>query len=91
MPVRKDWLYSVLFFILFAAVSIPGIDWGVPSFWHPDELIKNVDKMIRGVYQLDATYFNHPFLPIHVYQVDRRAGIQPGTFKIRFHPGSPSG
>ena len=67
MTRRIDWFIPILLFVIFTAITLPGIGWGVPSYWHPDELARNVDKMVQGTYQVDGTYFNHPFLPKHVY------------------------
>ena len=67
MSRQFDRIAPVLLALLFVAITLPGLSWGVPSYWHPDELARNVDKMIHGVYRIDATFFNHPFLPKHIY------------------------
>src|SRR5689334_24328042 len=58
----------LLLFILFLAFSIPGINWGVPALWNPDELIWRADKALAGEIQFDETEpdFNYPSLPKYV-------------------------
>ena len=70
---RTDLLISLALFLLFAAITLPGVWWGAPSFWHPDELAKNVYKMVEGEYRIDPTYFNYPFLPKNVMLLTGKA------------------
>src|SRR5689334_6368571 len=61
--------YIPLFlFCLFLAVSIPGVTWGAPALWNPDELIWRVDQALIGEMQFDETEpdFNYPSLPKYV-------------------------
>jgi hypothetical protein len=55
-------------FILFLVVSIPGVNWGVPALWNPDELVWRVDSALRGEIVFDETEpdFNYPSLPKYV-------------------------
>jgi 4-amino-4-deoxy-L-arabinose transferase-like glycosyltransferase len=57
-----------LLFLIFLAVSIPGVDWGVPALWNPDELIWRVDQALKGDLKFDETEpdFNYPSLPKYV-------------------------
>lgn len=64
---RKNLLPFLLAF-LFLVVSVPGINWGAPALWNPDELIWRVDKALIGELQFDETEpdFNYPSLPKYV-------------------------
>ena len=55
-------------FALFLAVTIPGITWGLPALWNPDELAWRVDSALRGEIIFDVTEpdFNYPSLPKYV-------------------------
>ncbi|CAG0956840.1 hypothetical protein ANAEL_00390 [Anaerolineales bacterium] len=55
-------------FLLFLAVTIPGITWGLPALWNPDELAWRVDSALRGELIFDKTEpdFNYPSLPKYV-------------------------
>jgi len=67
MPLKRQDLFLIIaLMIFFICITTPGIAWGTPDFWHPDELAKNVDKQLNGIYKVDEAYFNHPFLPSNV-------------------------
>lgn len=55
-------------FLLFLAVTIPGITWGLPALWNPDELVWRVSSALRGEIIFDVTEpdFNYPSLPKYV-------------------------
>lgn len=55
-------------FILFLGVTIPGVNWGVPALWNPDEIIWRVDSALHGELVFDETEpdFNYPSLPKYV-------------------------
>jgi 4-amino-4-deoxy-L-arabinose transferase-like glycosyltransferase len=55
-------------FLLFLAVAIPGITWGLPALWNPDELVWRVSSALRGELVFDETEpdFNYPSLPKYV-------------------------
>jgi len=57
-----------LIFILFLAASLPGISWGAPALWNPDELVWRVDSALRGELKFDVTEpdYNYPSLPKYV-------------------------
>jgi len=65
---RNEKLIPIFIFLLFLAASIPGVDWGVPALWNPDELIWRVDRALHGELQFDITEpdFNYPSLPKYV-------------------------
>jgi 4-amino-4-deoxy-L-arabinose transferase-like glycosyltransferase len=71
---RHEKLIPLLLFLLFLVVTIPGINWGVPALWNPDELVWRVDSALRGEIIFDETEpdFNYPSLPKYVmYGVGR--------------------
>src|SRR5258705_4378804 len=65
---RHEKFIPLLLFLLFLAVSIPGVNWGVPALWNPDELVWRVDSALRGDIIFDETEpdFNYPSLPKYV-------------------------
>jgi 4-amino-4-deoxy-L-arabinose transferase-like glycosyltransferase len=66
--VRNENLIPIIIFFLFLAVSLPGVQWGAPALWNPDELIWRVDSALRGEIVFDETEpdFNYPSLPKYV-------------------------
>jgi Dolichyl-phosphate-mannose-protein mannosyltransferase len=52
----------LLLFIFFVLITLPGISWGTPNLWHPDEQVKVADRAIRGLIVLDTSNFNQPSL-----------------------------
>jgi len=65
---RKETLFPAFIFLLFLAVSIPGVDWGMPALWNPDELAWRVNSALHGELVFDETEpdFNYPSLPKYV-------------------------
>lgn len=65
---QYDFLAPLALFILFIAVSTPGISWGAPALWNPDELVWRVNDALHGETIFDVTEpdFNYPSLPKHV-------------------------
>lgn len=65
---NNEWLLPLFIFLLFLAVSLPGVSWGAPALWNPDELIWRVDSALRGEMVFDVTEpdFNYPSLPKYV-------------------------
>jgi hypothetical protein len=55
-------------FLLFLLVTVPGISWGAPALWNPDELVWRVNMALGGEMKFDETEpdFNYPSLPKHV-------------------------
>ena len=58
----------LLLFLLFGFVTVPGISWGAPSLWNPDELVWRVNMALGGEMKFDETEpdYNYPSLPKHV-------------------------
>lgn len=75
-------------FFLFLIVSIPGVNWGVPALWNPDEVIWRVDSALHGDLIFDETEpdFNYPSLPKYVMfgigKVIYGLGYSPSVFII---------
>lgn len=65
---RNQIIFPVIIFILFLVAAIPGVNWGVPALWNPDELVWRVDKALGGELIFDQTEpdFNYPSLPKYV-------------------------
>jgi 4-amino-4-deoxy-L-arabinose transferase-like glycosyltransferase len=65
---RHEKILSALLFAAFAALTIPGISWGAPAIWNPDELISHVnDALVRNDFSyFDQTNFDYPSLPKYV-------------------------
>ena len=50
-------------FILFLAFTLPGIAWGAPSVWHPDEIVVRSIKALHGEWKFSEINFDYPDLP----------------------------
>lgn len=50
-------------FLLFLAFTLPGIAWGAPSAWHPDEIVVRSINALTSGYQFSETNFDYPDLP----------------------------
>ena len=51
-------------FLLFLALALPGISWGAPDIWHPDEVVYISIRSLHTDIDFDSSNFNHPHLPI---------------------------
>jgi len=65
---RYEFLIPLLLFLFFLAAALPGIRWGAPALWNPDELVWRVDKALAGDLKFDVTEpdYNYPSLPKYV-------------------------
>jgi hypothetical protein len=65
---RYEFLLPLIIFTLFLMASLPGIEWGAPALWNPDELVWRVLSALRGELVFDKTEpdFNYPSLPKYV-------------------------
>ena len=65
---RHEVIIPILLFVLFLAVSLPGVNWGLPALWNPDELVWRAASALRGEMVFDKTEpdFNYPSLPKYV-------------------------
>jgi len=66
--VRYEKFIPPVLFLLFLLVTVPGISWGTPSLWNPDELVWRVNMALGGEMKFDETEpdFNYPSLPKHI-------------------------
>ncbi len=64
--IKADLLLPILLFLLFCGITFPGISWGAPDLWHPDEVIREADRALEGGYQFDEENFDYPSLPKYV-------------------------
>ena len=65
---RYEKFIPVMLFFLFLLVTVPGISWGAPSLWNPDELFWRVNMALGGEMEFDETEpdYNYPSLPKHI-------------------------
>ena len=63
---RYEFWIPVLLGLFFVLITLPGISWGTPDTWHPDELILRVLKALEGNWVFDETNFDYPSLPKYV-------------------------
>ena len=53
-------------FLLFLLITLPGISWGAPEVWHPDEVVVRSIKALHGQWKFDEVNFDYPSLPQYV-------------------------
>lgn len=64
---RHEYLLPSALFLLFMALTLPGIAWGAPDGWHPDEVVYLAIRALHdSSFDFDASNFNHPHLPIYL-------------------------
>jgi len=66
--IKYEFVIPGLIFIFFMAAALPGIQWGAPELWNPDELVWRAANALRGELVFDETEpdFNYPSLPKYV-------------------------
>ena len=81
--IRYEKFIPLALFLAFLLVTVPGISWGTPALWNPDELVWRVIKALSGELRFDETEpdFNYPSLPKHVmygvgWLVERAGGSE---------------
>lgn len=62
---KYEFIIPLLLFVILLALTLPGISWGAPDTWHPDEIVKLSIGALHGERTLD-TYFDYPTLPQYV-------------------------
>ena len=60
---KYEFLLPLGLFLLFLAFTLPGISWGAPSTWHPDEIVVRSINALTSDYQFSETNFDYPDLP----------------------------
>ena len=65
---RYERAIPFILFLLFIFITVPGIDWGAPALWNPDEVVWRVIKALDGELIFDETEpdYNYPSLPKYV-------------------------
>lgn len=63
---KYEFVIPLALFALFLAFTLPGIAWGAPSVWHPDEIVIRSIKALHGQWQFSEINFNYPDLPQYV-------------------------
>jgi 4-amino-4-deoxy-L-arabinose transferase-like glycosyltransferase len=63
---KYEFLIPLILFIIFLALTLPGIAWGAPSTWHPDEIVIRSLKALFNDYRFDEVNFDYPTLPQYV-------------------------
>lgn len=52
--------------LVFIAITLQGMDWGIQGGWNPDEIVQDVVNALHGNYIFDETDFLYPSLPKYV-------------------------
>ena len=60
---KYEFLLPLGLFLLFLVFTLPGISWGAPSAWHPDEIVVRSINALTSGYQFSETNFDYPDLP----------------------------
>jgi hypothetical protein len=60
---EHEWILPLGLFILFMAFTLPGISWGAPRGWHPDEIVVRSIKALHGEWKFSEINFDYPDLP----------------------------
>jgi hypothetical protein len=60
---KHEWITPLGLLLLFLTLTLPGISWGAPSVWHPDEIVVRAINAIHGEWQFSETNFDYPDLP----------------------------
>jgi 4-amino-4-deoxy-L-arabinose transferase-like glycosyltransferase len=61
-----EYLIPLVLFLAFLAVTLPGISWGYPNGWHPDEIVMRAIWVLRGEWKFSEINFDYPDLPQYV-------------------------
>ncbi|MEP6895453.1 MAG: phospholipid carrier-dependent glycosyltransferase [Chloroflexota bacterium] len=60
---KYEFIIPLALFIIFLIFTLPGISWGAPDGWHPDEIVGRSIKALHGEWQFSETNFDYPDLP----------------------------
>jgi len=64
---KYEFLIPLGLVMLFLALTLPGISWGAPSTWHPDEIVvRSIKALFDAEYRFDEVNFDYPTLPQYV-------------------------
>jgi len=62
---KHEFVIPLTLFLIFMAFTLPGISWGAPNIWHPDEVVYISIRSLHSDVDFDSSNFNHPHLPIY--------------------------
>ena len=60
---KYEFIVPIALFIIFLALTLPGISWGAPATWHPDEIVVRSIKALHGEWKFSEINFDYPDLP----------------------------
>lgn len=64
---KYEFLIPLSLFVFFLWLTLPGISWGAPNTWHPDEIvIRSLNALEDPEYRFDEVNFDYPTLPQYV-------------------------
>jgi 4-amino-4-deoxy-L-arabinose transferase-like glycosyltransferase len=63
---KYELLIPLVLFLIFLAITLPGISWGGLNSWNPDEVVVRTIKALHGQWQFDEINFDYPSLPQYV-------------------------
>src|SRR4026209_2622626 len=63
---KYEFVIPLALFAVFLAITLPGISWGAPNIWHPDEIVYVSIHALYEHTEFDVSNFNHPHLPIYL-------------------------
>lgn len=63
---KYEFIIPLVIFLVFLAITLPGISWGGLNGWHPDEIVVRSIKALHGQWQFDEINFDYPSLPQYV-------------------------
>jgi len=62
---KYEFVIPLTLFLVFIAFTLPGISWGAPNIWHPDEVVYISIRSLHSNVDFDSSNLNHPHLPIY--------------------------
>lgn len=60
---KYEFVIPLGLFLLFLVITLPGISWGAPNAWNPDEIVVRSIKALHGEWVFDEINFDYPSLP----------------------------
>jgi 4-amino-4-deoxy-L-arabinose transferase-like glycosyltransferase len=63
---KYEFVIPLALFVIFLAITLPGISWGGLNGWHPDEIVVRSIKALHGEWKFDEINFDYPSLPQYV-------------------------
>jgi len=64
---KYEFIVPLVLFIVFLIFTLPGISWGAPDTWHPDEIVvRSIKALSEPEYRFDEGNYDYPTLPQYV-------------------------